>query len=268
MNALTHFQAGRLTDAIAAATAAVKSRPSDLSERVMLCHLLGFAGQWDRLDRQLDAMTQLSPETAVNASVWRQVARAAQARAEFFATGRLPEFVSPPSGDLQLRLRASIALREKNLAEAAELLRQAEEERPRTSGVCDGRPFDDCRDLDDLTASFLEVLTTTGKYYWVPLDRVVSLAFQPPADARDLLWRPAEIVVHDGPTGTVFLPVVYPSSDSSADESLRLGRATDWRMEAEGLVLGVGQRMFLFGNAAGGDERNMLDLGEIEFTTP
>jgi type VI secretion system protein ImpE len=112
------------------------------------------------------------------------------------------------------------------------------------------------------------VLTTTGKYYWVPLDRVVSLAFQPPADARDLLWRPAEIVVHDGPTGTVFLPVVYPSSDSSADESLRLGRATDWRMEAEGLVLGVGQRMFLFGNAAGGDERNMLDLGEIEFTTP
>ena len=46
-----------------------------------------------------------------------------------------------------------------------------------------------------------------------------------------------------------------------------MGRATDWRMEAEGLVLGVGQRMFLFGNAEGGEERNMLDLGEIEFAT-
>ena len=74
-------------------------------------------------------------------------------------------------------------------------------------------------------------------------------------------------MVYDGPTGTVFLPAIYPASDSSSDEVLRLGRATDWRAQAEGLVLGVGQRMFLFGNAEGGEERNMLDLSEIEFAT-
>ena len=45
------------------------------------------------------------------------------------------------------------------------------------------------RDLDDLTAPFLEVLATNGNYYWVPIERVERIQFQEPKVARDLIWR-------------------------------------------------------------------------------
>jgi hypothetical protein len=34
------------------------------------------------------------------------------------------------------------------------------------------------RDLDDLTASFLEVLTCTGRYYWVGWEQIERLTFE------------------------------------------------------------------------------------------
>ena len=49
------------------------------------------------------------------------------------------------------------------------------------AGTCDGRPFEDSRDLDDLTSCVLEVLTSDGSYYWVPIADVESIEFRPPA---------------------------------------------------------------------------------------
>ena len=73
---------------------------------------------------------------------------------------------------IELHLEASICLREGDQAKAAQLLAEAEESRPHPTGTCDGKPFDDLRDLDDLVAPVFEVLTSTGKYYWIPMERV------------------------------------------------------------------------------------------------
>lgn len=255
------FQAGRLAEAVDASLADVKAHPTDTSRRGLLCELLCLAGQWERADKQLDAFATQDPQLAVGLSLFRQLVRAEVARQQFFDEGRIPEFLGEPSPALQLCLQASICLRERKPAEAAELLNQAEALRPRTAGVCDGQTFDDWRDLDDLTACVFEVLTSTGKYYWIPAERVESIEFHPPERPRDLLWRRAHMIVAGGPDGEVFLPAIYPLTQQHGDDQLRLGRGTDWRTAEGEPVRGLGQRMYLIGD----QDRGIMEIAEVRF---
>ena len=185
---------------------------------------------------------QQDPQTVAAVHAFRQLIRAEQARQEFFTEGRLPDVSGRPEGAVRLLLEASIRVREGALAEAALLLDQAEDQRPRVSGVCNGQPFQDFRDLDDLTSCILEVLTVKGDYYWVPIAQVESIEFHEPVRPRDLLWRRTHLIVRDGPDGEVFLPVLYPGAAGEADDQIRLGRMTDWRGGDAVPVRGVGQR--------------------------
>jgi type VI secretion system protein ImpE len=261
MNAKEHYQAGRLAEAIAAATDHVKQHPTDASQRGFLCELLCFAGQWQRADLQLDAIGQQDPQSLMGLSMFRQLIRAEQARQQFYSEGRLPEFLDQPSGCLKCHLEASIRIREGKPREAVELLEGAEELRPGISGVCDGQAFDELRDLDDLTAPFFEVLTSNGKYYWIPMERVSLIEFHAPVRARDLLWRRVHMVVADGPDGEVFLPALYAGSCEDPDDRVKLGRFTDWRGTEGTPTRGIGQRTFLVGEA----DRPILELKEITF---
>ncbi len=262
MNAKEHYQAGNLAEAVAAAIEDVKRHPADTEPRGFLCELLCFVGEWERADRQLDTLAEQDPKAMLGLSLFRQLIRAAQARQEFFEQGRVPEFVDQPTPCLQSHLEASIRIREGNPAEAVELLQQAEQSRPAVSGTADGQAFDDLRDIDDLTASFFEVLTSTGKYYWIPTERVETIEFHAPERPRDLLWRRTHMVVRGGPDGEVFLPTQYIGPPAEADDQLRLGRATDWQGGDGTPNRGLGQRMFLVGEEA----RSILEMKEIEFS--
>jgi type VI secretion system protein ImpE len=250
-----------LGPAVQAALEDVRKQPADTGRRGFLCELLCFAGDLERADKQLDALGQQDPGAMVGIALFRHLIRAEQARQQFYKEGRLPEFLGKPSPVLQLHLEASIRLREGQEAEAARLLAQAEEQRPRVRGTCDGKPYDDLRDLDDLTASFFEVLTSNGKYYWVGMDQVDLLEFRKPTRPRDLLWKRAHMVVHEGPDGEVYLPTLYAGTQAEADDRIRLGRATDWRGGDGKLVRGIGQRTFLVGE----DSRPILELESLTF---
>ena len=156
-------------------------------------------------------------------TTFRQILRAEQARRQFYAEGRLPEFLEPPSERLKRHLEASVRLRDGQPGEAVQLLQQAEAERPPVAGVCGGQPFADLRNMDDLLRSFFEVLTTTGKYYWVPMERVESMEFHPPKRPRDLLWRSVHMIVRGGPDGEVFLPALYAGSHTEGGRPLPPG---------------------------------------------
>ncbi len=261
MTARESYEAGRLGDAVAAALAEVKQAPADTGRRAFLAELSCFAGDLERADRQLDLISDVEPQVAVGVSLFRQLVRAEQARQQLFAEGRVPELLGQPGPVLTLHLEASVRLRDGDAAGAAELLRQAEEQRPKVKGTCDGRPFDDFRDLDDLTAPVFEVLTSTGKYYWVPVERVESVEFRTPQRARDLLWRRARMIVRDGPDGEVFLPTLYAGTAQEADDGLRLGRATDWRGGGDGPVRGRGLRTYLVGE----ETPSILEIKELTF---
>jgi len=264
MNAKELFAAGQLAEAITAAAEDVKRHPADVARRALLSELLSFAGELERADVQLDAMGHQDPQAMVVISLFRQLLRAETARREFYEQGRLPEMLERPSPRLQSHLEASIRLREGKGEEAGELLQKAEEQREQVPGACDGQAFDDLRDLDDLTSSFFEVLTSNGKYYWIPIERVELIEFRAPGQPRDLLWRQARMVVRGGPDGEVYIPALYFGSHAQSDEGIRLGRSTDWTGGQGAAVRGLGQREFLLGNQA----RSIMEIGEITIANP
>lgn len=255
------FQAGKLRDALTAALEVVKKKPTDTDARGQLIELLFFVGDLERADKHLETIGQQDVNAQVGVSLLRQLVRAETARQQFYREGRLPEFLSEPSDALKLHLEASIAVREGNLAVAAAKLAEAEGKRTPLRGSHHGAPFESFRDLDDLCASFWEVLTSNGKYYWIPADRVEFAEFRAPERPKDLVWRRCNMKVLDGPEGEVFIPVIYANMPQDSDEQLRLGRGTDWLDSGTGLVRGIGQRTFLVGN----DDIPIMQLGELSF---
>jgi type VI secretion system protein ImpE len=264
MNATEFYEAGQLNEAIAALNEDVKTNPTDQSRRGFLCELLCYAGNLERADKLLETMLHQDPEAAVGISMFRQIIRAEQARRQFYDDGRVPEVLDEPSPVLRLHLQAPLELREGQTDEAYKLLQDAEEQRPTITGTCDGKPFEGLRDLDDLTAPLFEVLTSTGKYYWIPMERVESIEFHAPVRPLDLLFRRAHMVVQGGPDGEVFLPAIYAGSHEESDDRIRLGRATDWHGEDGELIRGIGQRTFLIGD----EERPILGITEIIINQP
>jgi type VI secretion system protein ImpE len=246
------FRQGELQAAIEAANAAVKAAPADTGARMLLAELLLFAGNGERADTLLDATSTVDPSAALVVSEFRQLLRAEAARRQVLSEGRPPEFLGEPTETQTRLLQALVALRAGDLAGAAGAVEAAEQSRPVITGQHDGAGFDDFRDADDLSIGNFEVLTTTGKYFWVPTERVESIEFHPAKRPRDLFWRRCSMVVRDGPDGDVYLPAIYPSallpSDDPVADGLRLGRATEWTGAAP--VRGIGQRVYLVGDEA------------------
>lgn len=265
MTAHELFHAGKLKEAIAAQVEEVRNHPTDSGHRLFLSELLCFAGEFERADTQLDALGHQDTKALPVATVFRHLIRAAQARQDFYKAGRVPEFLGRPEGPTRLLLEASVFLREGATAEAAKCRAQAEAEWSGVAGTCDDQPFDDFRDLDDLNFAFFEVFTSGGEYYWIPIDRVELVEFKAPERPRDLLWRPAHMVVRNGPDGEVYFPVLYHGATDQANEEIRLGRVTEWLGgEEETPVRGVGQRTFLVGENA----IPLMELNTITFDPP
>jgi len=262
MTASEAFQAGRLADAVAAAVEQVKAHPADRAKRFFLAELFLFTGELERADKQLDVLFGPDAPDLMAVTLFRQLVRAETARREVFTQGRVPEFLGLPSDNIKQHLEASILFREGKAAAASALLATAEPTRPAAAGTCDGVAFDDFRDLNDLTAPVLEVLTANGNYYWVPTAAVELIEFHPPARVRDLYWRAAHVVVANGPDGVVYVPALYHGSHADPRDAIKLGRETDYSGADDGLFRGVGQREFLVGPEA----KPIMGITKVEFT--
>jgi type VI secretion system protein ImpE len=259
MSATELYKAGKLQEAVEAQIQEVKKAPADMGKRLFLFELLAFSGDWERARRQIDAIKyeQLELESAV--AGYRKLLDAEDARRRLFRDGLKPRFFIDPSPQVELRLQAVNRLRENNQAEAAGLLQQANDVCAGLKGTLNGKPFVGLRDCDDQFAGVLEVMAQGG-YFWVPLDQIESIAMKPPRFPRDLLWAPARVDLHEGASGEVFLPILYPGSAESADAEVKLGRRTDWKQGApDGPTLGHGARLLL----AGDNDAALLDCREL-----
>lgn len=261
MEALALLNEGRLDDAVASAAGHVRDNPRATGAREILAELYCVRGEMERADRQLETALQQDPGASLNFALLRQLIRAETARREFWMQGRLPEFLGGPDPSLQSYLLAHVSLLAGRADEAAEAIARAEDGRQPVAGVCDGAAFSDFRDLDDLCAGVIEVLTSTGKYYWIPPARIQSMEFEPVARPRDLLWRQCQMSVLDGPDGVVYVPAIYPTGLEQATAAIRLGRETAWTDEAAGPVRGIGQRVF----AADDRELAIMEIGSLSF---
>ena len=251
------LKAGNLAAAIDATTAKVKAAPTDLEARWLLAELLVVSGQNDRADQQLDALMNLEPRASVTAVPVRQLLRAEAARRQFFEEGRVPELIDGADDAIRARLQAFVLVRAGDQAGAGQLVAQAEKDRPALPGKIGDRSFGDFRDLDDITAGVFEVLTHTGKYYWIPMDRVEAIDFMPTERPLDLVWRRAHLSVRDAFEADVHLPAVYGTLQG-CDDASRLGQRTEWLGEDGEAVRGVGRRLFVL------DGEDMVDMMELE----
>jgi type VI secretion system protein ImpE len=256
------YRAGHLAAAIDAATQAVKGAPADLAARWLLAELLIVSGEHDRADGQLDTIMSLEAGAAATVVPVRHLLRAETARRDFFAGAGLPEFLDDgPTAAMRLLLESSVQVRAGDTARAATCAEEAERLRPALAGRLGDQPFSDFRDLDDLTSGVFEVLTQTGKYYWIPAERVELLEFTKPERPLDLVWRRVRMVVREAFDAEVHMPAIYGTL-TGADDASRLGRRTDWVGESPAPVRGVGQKVFL---VDGDREVGVMELETVSF---
>ena len=255
------FRSGHLKEAVAASMETVKTRPGDQAARHLLWQLLCFAGDLERADKHLDILLEQDRAALPYLMLARQLVRAEQARRQFFAEGRLPEFIGKPSPALELRLKAAVHLRDGDLAAASALIQESDAATAPLAGQAAGQPFDGFRDADDLTATIFEVLTSTGKYYWIAADQVEEVEFHKPETPCDLLWRHATMTVRNGPDGAVYVPAIYASTAKVDDDHAKLGRSTEWLGGNGAPVYGVGLRLYMLGET----DKTIMELSDIHF---
>lgn len=256
-----HYANGRLAEALAAATEAVKKSPSDVSARQSLVEMLCFTGDFARADTHLDLMGTRDTAMAVRIALVRQIVRGEVVRQQCFSEGRVPELLAGPTPTVEHLLKLQVALRAGDQSAAAEHAKAAAAARPKCAGTLGGKAFDDFRDWDDRVSGVLEAITPTGKYYWIPVEQVVSLKFMPLETLMDVLWRPVEMQVKDGPDGVVYLPALYAGTASVADELVKLGRLTTWDGSLPGVNIAAGHRVFRVGDA----DVALHELGDVTF---
>jgi len=256
MSAQEHFAAGRLAAAIEAQVQAVKSAPLDGGKRTFLFELLAFAGELDRADKQLAAIGAEASEKGWAASVYQNLLAAEQMRRSVFAGSKRPEVFLTAPEFLTKRFEAVGHLASGQAAAAAEALQASDAATPLVRGTLNDKPAIGLRDADDLLAPVLEVMVLRD-YIWVPWSQIKELEVEAPGHPRDLLWCPARLVLSDGEQRRCYLPALYPGTHVAADDALKLGRLTDWRVpDDDGPVRGVGQHLL----AAGDSDFGLLEV--------
>lgn len=251
---------GDLKGAIAAALDVVRAEPTNISARIFLFELSLFSGDWDRADKQMDVIGHQDAQAALGSLIFRQCLSAEKDRLNFYSNGLKPGILAPPPIYIEDMLNANNRIREGNIAEAREILDRVEEERPAFAGSLNGNSVEDFRDYNDATMCLFEVIFKDS-YTWLPFENVSKVTFFEPKSLRDLYWRQAQVEMTNGTNGEMFFSTLYAGTAASEDDSVRLGRATDWEDLGDELYRGHGCRVFF----ANGKEISILELSTLEF---
>jgi len=232
MKAKELLDAGKVREAEKDLSAFLRNNPADTALRTFLFELLCFSGQYDRAEKQLGVLAKGSPEAEMGAVVFYSALHGEKTRNSMFQKQEFPQTPAPTS----------------------------------PPGTLNGKPFKSISDADPAIGPRLE-LYAAGAYLWIPFEHVASVQIAPPRILRDTLWTPA--IVLTGPSfkgtdiGQVIIPAIYPFSWKSDDESVWLGRTTEWVADDEGHEFPVGQKMFI----VDGEEVPLLEVRSLEFTS-
>jgi type VI secretion system protein ImpE len=262
---LKGFPGETLDEVLAMVESRARKEPAEAKHRIVLFDLLSVMGQWDRALTQLDVAGELSPGALGTVQVYRQALRSEALRSEVFAGKRSPVVLGEPEEWLALLIEALRVCADGRHGEAHELRSTALEKAASTSGrlragEADAAPvaFEWIADADPRLGPVLEAVVN-GRYMWIPFARIQSIHIEPPADLRDIVWKPAEIRLVNAGEAMGLIPVRYPGSESSRDDAVRLARRTEW-LEQGPSFEGLGQKML----ATDAGEYALLDLRQIE----
>ena len=237
----------------------MRSEPADPKLRVFLFQLLSVLGQWEKARDQLKALAELDVGSFPLVHLYGAAITCELFRREVFAGARTPVMLGEPLPWLALLLQALAAEAEGKRTEATTIRADALEQARTVAGTVDGEAFEWIADADSRLGPVCEAVID-GRYYWVPFERLRSVALEPPSDLRDVLWMPAHLGLDNGGEAAALIPARYPGSESDPDGLIRLARKTEWDEVAPHTFHGRGQRMF----ATDSNEYPLLNVRRIE----
>lgn len=249
-----------LGGAIAAAIENVKKQPTDISARTFLFELSCFSGDWDRADKQLDAIGHQDTKAGIGTMIYRQNLQNEKTRVNLFEHSTRPEFLGNIPHHVEDLLQAIDLVRRGETASARELLDKVEEDRPAYAVTLNDETYEDFRDYNDLTMCVFEAFVK-DVYVWLPFEQVVSIEFLERKSLRDIYWPQAKIELTNGTSGEMFLPSLYVNTWKNGDDQIRLGRSVDWRDLGDEVLVGEGSRIFW----AAGKDIPALDVKTVSF---
>ena len=240
----------------------IQKQPQRSDLRIFLFQLYCVQGEWMKASTQLDVLLELDPSSKPMVETYREALRCEALRREVFDGKRSPLVLGAPQDWLALMIEALRVDAEGRPDAAAELRARALEGAPATSGKLDDVAFAWLADADSRLGPVVEAIVN-GKYYWVPISRLMRIEIDKPADLRDFVWTPATLTLENGAVNVALIPTRYPGTERETDNALRLARATDWREQPGGAWHGVGQRMLTTDQS----ELALLDVRVIAFDT-
>lgn len=243
----------------------VKRDAGSAKLRIHLFQLLCVMGQWQRALAQLQLCGQLDAKALAMAQTYREAIRCEMFRGEVFAGRRAPHVIGKPPAWIGLLVEA---LRHDGSGEASTagaMRAQAMEAAEPTACSVDGVSCEWLMDGDSRLGPVCEVFAN-GQYYWLPFESCGGIQIDPPADMRDLVWAPAEVLLPNEGRVPVLMPARYPDPPAGVDytDELKLGRATHWLANGPETWFGLGQRVWM--SDAG--EHPILDTRLISMQQP
>ena len=240
----------------------IQKQPQRGDLRIFLFQIYCVQGEWIKAATQLDVLLELDASSKPMVETYREALKCEALRREVFDGKRSPLVLGKPQDWLAMMIEALRVDAEGRPDAAAELRAQALEAAPATSGKLDGAPFAWLADADSRLGPVLEAIIN-GKYYWLPVSRLIRIEIEKPADLRDFVWAPATLTLENGAPNVALIPTRYPGTERETEAALRLARATDWREQPGGAWHGVGQRMLTTDQA----EFALLDARVIDLDT-
>ena len=262
MSASALFASGDLAGCLAQLQADVRKQPADGKLRVFLAQLLMVCGDWDRALNQLQVAAELDAGALPMLHAYSAAIQCERLRTEVFAGKRSPLVFGEPLPWIAGLLQSLALQGSGNSAQAADMRNEALSGATATAGTLNGTPFEWVGDADSRLGPVLEVLLN-GAYYWVPFEHIQKLVMEPPADARDLVWSPAQLTWTNGGEAMGMIPTRYPGSEQAADNAIRLARKTEWQPLGGEQFAGLGQRVL----SSDADELGLLEVRELVLHT-
>ncbi len=224
------FQAGRLEETIGAVSAEMKSNPTDVRRRTFLFELLCFSGDYDRAEKQLALLSDQTKEAALGGLLYRGAINAEKTRTEMFQEERFPLSSTSPAP---------------------------------VRGTLNGKPFSKLEDADPRLGSRLEVFAA-GDYMWISFADIAILEIDRRSACGTCCGPPRGLKpVHPFATAIwekCFCLLLLALSCQHPDDTVRLGRTSEWCADENGREAPYGAKMLL----VDGEEFPLLEVRRLE----
>ena len=274
MSSLLSLRNADLASSLKSLQAEVRDNPSEPKHRIFLFQLLSVLGQWERALGQLNVLRDLSADSLSLVQTYQETLNCEALREAVFSGKRSPMLFGEPEPWMALMIESLKLTSQGNVAEAISMRENALQDAPTVAGTltlfpdkshsedaaAESSTFEWVADADSRIGPFLEAIVN-GKYFWIPFQRIRSIAFEKVADLRDLVWLPARFEWANGGETVGFVPTRYVDSQTQADDHVRLGWKTVWNEVGEGTYVGLGQRIL----TTDADEFPLTKIHKIEF---